>query len=275
MGKFDDTFKRLLDPDVIKDNIEQGRINWLKEEKENKNNFSYWAPKLGSLIGPYVVFALPDWFLDAYTSGDINDKQKITDYFAENITPIIQGMFPEGECFMKNGCFSNKFSFDQNCHIVGLSNENIVEHMLNIEYDALMYETNGDLEVVFRPYISAPENCPTMYGGMPFRVELRAFYDFDNKKYLYDEFYWNWDYCHSKLDEVDNVVYEKEYERVYKEFEQQRESIKKYLEENLDKIELTGQWSVDVMVGPDGKYHVIDMATADRSAYWNRHKFEN
>lgn len=261
-------FKRLFDPEKIEEQIRVGHENWLREEKENPNNFSYWAPKLGPLVGQYILFMLPDWFLDAYTSGNIADRDKISTYVGEHITPIVQQAFPTGECFMKNGCYSGKFSFDKSCHLTDLSNESIVEHLLSLEYDALMYETYGDLELVFRPYIHPKQNTPTIYGGMPLRVELRAFYDFDKRKYMYDEFYWDWDYCHDKLDEHDKRVFEQSYDSIKLEFEKNRNQIKKFLKESLKDVELTGKWSVDVLVGPKGNYHIIDMAIAERSAYW-------
>lgn len=263
------TFKRLFDPEKMEEQIRIGHENWLREEKENPNNFSYWSLPMSKLLDPFIVFKLPDWMLDAYVSGDINDKDKISKYFEEHITPIVNGMFPDGECFMKNGCYSGKFSFDKSCHLSDLSNESIVEHFLSIEYDALMYETSGDLEVVFRAYIKPKDNCPTIYEGMPLRNELRAFYDFDNHKYLYDVFYWDWDYCHDRISDVEDLAtYEENYEEIEDQYKNSREDIEKYLEDVLKEIDLNGKWSVDVLIGPNDEYHIIDMAIAERSAYW-------
>ena len=41
LNEMEKTFKRLLDPEKVENGIEEGRKNWIKEEKENLNNFSY------------------------------------------------------------------------------------------------------------------------------------------------------------------------------------------------------------------------------------------
>lgn len=268
--KLEKTFKQLRDPEKIEKEIEQGRINWLKEEKENPNNFSYWNEKLAHLncIPMSIVFKLPDWMLDAYLTPE--DEQKVRDYFEKNIVPIVQQAFPSGECFMKNGCFSNKFDFSNACHLTDLSAKNIEDHFFNIENMALLNETNGDLEVVFREYIKADESTPTIYNGMPFRTELRAFYDFDKHEYLYDKFYWDWDYCHDYIHDIeDQATYEENYLSVLANYEENREFIKQFLEEKLIDVELTGKWSIDVLIDDDNNYWIIDMAIAERSAYWD------
>lgn len=270
LNEMEKTFKRLLDPEKVEKEMEEGRKNWLKEEKENPNNFSYWNEKLAHLdcVPMSIVFKLPDWMLDAYFTP--KDEDKVYDYFEKNIIPIVQQAFPSGECFMKNGCFSNKFDFSLACHLTDLSADNIMEHFLNIENMALLYETNGDLEVVFREYIKANEDTPTIYNGMPFRTELRAFYDFDKHEYLYDKFYWDWDYCHNKISNVDDqAIYEENYPTISANYFEHKECIKDFLTIKLADVELTGKWSVDVLVDDNGKYWIIDMAIAERSAYWD------
>lgn len=265
----DKTFKNLFDHETIEKQIEEGRKNWLKEEHENPNNFSYWNEKLAHLdcVPSSIVFKLPDWMLDAYLTP--KDEHKVRNYFEKNIVPIVQSAFPTGECFMKNGCFSNKFDFSNACQLKDLSADNIIEHFFNIENMALLNETSGDLEVVFREYIKAEDNTPTIYNGMPFRTELRAFYDFDKHEYLYDVFYWEWDYCNEYMPEEDKETYKKNYLPTLCDYEENREFIKQFLEEKLANVDLNGKWSVDVLVDDDNKYWIIDMAIAERSAYWD------
>lgn len=272
LNEMEKTFTRLLDKEKVEKQIEEGRKNWIKEEKENPNNFSYWFVRLAHLdcVPSSIVFKLPDWMLDAYLTPE--DEDKVYAYFEKNVIPIVQQAFPSGECFMKNGCFSNKFDFSSACHLTDLSTDNIIKHFFNIENMALLYETNGDLEVVFRQYIKANEKTPTIYNGMPFRTELRAFYDFDKHEYLYDVFYWDWDYCHDKMPERDMDTYEKNYYYVCSDYEENQDFIKHFLEEKLKDVDLKGKWSVDVLVDDDNNYWIIDMAIAERSAYWDPEK---
>lgn len=286
--EIEDTFKRLFDPEEMEEQIRRGHEIWLKEEKENPNNFSYWYDKIKHIPGvpKSIILKFPDWMLDALVSGNVTDRDMICRYFERYVTPIVINElgfkpFKNHTIFMKNGCFSDKFDFNNSCKIEEITTENIVNHFLNLEYDALMYETYGDLELVFREYIWATNDYldeaiyPTIYNGMPLRVELRAFYDFDKNEYLYDNFYWDWDYCYDNLPDEDKETFEKEYKNLYDKYLAERANIQKFLEENLKDVDLRGIWSVDVLVDANGNYRLIDMAIAERSAYWDINKLNH
>ena len=275
-------FGKLFDHEDMEERIRRGHEIWLREEKENPNNFSYWYDKIKHIPGvpKSIIFKFPDWMLDALTSGNIQDRDMIFEYFSRYVTPVVANElgfkpFKHNVVFMKNGCFSDKFDFSNSCKIEEITTESIVKHFLNLEYDALMFETYGDLELVFREYISAANDpldeaaYPTIYNGMPLRVELRAFYDFDKHEWLYDKFYWDWDYCYEKLPDEDKMVFEREYRNLHDNYLAERAGIRKFLEKHLEDVDLHGAWSVDILVDANSNYRLIDMAVAERSAYWD------
>lgn len=178
--------------------------------------------------------------------------------------------------FLKNSCFSNKFNFKDSCLIPEeWTVDVIVEHMIEIQMTSMAFDTGGLHQFLLREYIEPADECKTIYNGMPFRPEMRLFYDFTNHKRLYEVFYWNWNYCHPVI--VDNggddvEVYESEYNRIYRLYAERSHHFREVIDVTLEQVNgLEGIWSVDFIL-EDKRVWLIDMAVGANSAYYNPEK---
>lgn len=259
-------------------------VRYFRDTILNPNNFSYWFRKIRglrekSIVVPlsFVIF-VPDNVQISFFGEREGDMQRITDWFHECVEPVIKDNFAGKHIFMKNGCFSNKFEFDKSCHIFPNDDAvDIIRKMNNIMYTSLCYDTDGCGELVLRDWVNPSEDAKSIYQGMPFRPEMRVFYDFDKKKILYTVNYWDWDYCHDHICECcgertpDADVYEGEYAKEQRMVEVWGEQHLPLIEEALATVDMKGCWSVDFILDKD-RVILIDMALARQSAYWDEKK---
>jgi hypothetical protein len=265
--------KPILAP--TEEELEQGRKNWLEWEKNNPNNFSKWYNRfVGVLPTPFtVIVAAPEELLPHLVCENCETDIPVVEEWVETeVMPEIKRAFggiPD-KLFMKNGCFSNKFDFAKSCLLEQVGTKTIAKHIFNIEEAALCFDTCGDLEFVFREWIEPVPGTPCIYNGMPFRPEMRVFYDFDRKKVLYDKFYWDWEYCYPHMvGTEDEQEYSEAYPVVFDEYLARRTEILNELEKRLVHVEgMHGEWSIDILVNGD-KWWMIDAANAWESAYWD------
>lgn len=264
--------------------IEQGHRNWVKEEKENPNNFSFWFKEVLNGIGPKrfnkdfiipfsVVIECPEKLLGRFTCEVPGDYEEIINWIVKDVYPVVNDKFPEGQCFVKNGCFSNKFNFNASCFLQEISVIEIFKKLREISCEAMMLETGGNLEFVFRRFIEANDPYGHIYNGMPVRPETRVFYDFETKKVLYSVNYWDWDYCSQYWNDEDFAVMEKCKDKLNRFFELTKTALEEKVAKNFKYVKLAGQWSIDFM-WEYGKWYMIDMAIAQRSAYWDENKIK-
>lgn len=261
--------------------------DFVRSVMANSNNFSYWFPKIRSVRkhGIYVpksfVIFIPYNVYMAFMGECDGDKDRIVDWYDDCVYPMIENNFPEGEFFVKNGCFSNKFEFSRSCHILKTDiGEDIVRKISYMMYMSICHETKGYLELVLREWITPPEGTKTIYEGMPFRPEMRVFYDFNQKKVLYKVNYWDWDYCHDAIclscdgdKKPDADVYEQEYSSENEQVEVLGAKYMPVIEKALADVNLIGIWSVDFILEQD-RVILIDMALARMSAYWDESKIK-
>lgn len=254
-------------------------INWLSN---NPNNFSYWFPRIinlreyGISIPKSIILPVPENILNAFFMEHMpDDMERITKWVDMTIMPIISTTFAQKEVFVKNGCFSNKFSFDAACHIPANADLlKVTEHICRIQADSICFDTAGNLEIVLREWIEPEEGTRTIYNGMPFRSEMRLFYDFDRHRYLYDVNYWDWDNCHDYIcrNPEDAEVYEDDYQCIAEELDIRKNIHLTNIANALYSVNsLKGIWSVDFIL-TDDKCWLIDMAIAKQSAYWDESK---
>ena len=250
-----------------------------KIDRENPNNFSYWYPKVKDCGIPmaetkYYIFTEKEAIL--FYHNDISEenyleyKKKLTSLINKKLDEL--GIDRTKEYSIKNGCYSDKFC---NCNTLG---QNICERFLNIQNASLGLETGGFSEIVIRELIPA-KNSPTIYNGLPFRTEFRVFVDFDNNKLLYVVNYWDYDYCYSSLCKEDKLTFDKYYKNIEKDYIKNVNKVKELVIKKLfpynnqNKDSLSGKWSIDFLL-EDNKIYLIDMAVAERSAYWDPKKAE-
>lgn len=252
-------------------------VEWLRS---NKNNFSYWFPKIchcfdgndNIVVPKSLIIPIPENMLECFFGEKPDDYNIVSEWFNENIQKIREAFPDNTELFIKNGCFSGKFDFDNSCHIKNVNVETLVKNFMSLSMDSLCFDTGGNLELVIREYISPKEETPAIYNGMPFRPEIRLFYDFSKKQFCGESFYWDWDYCHNRICDMnynDGAIYEKNYDAVYSQYEQYRD---KWIPEiitilNNSEVDLSGVWSMDFILEEE-RAIMIDMAVGQDSAYY-------
>lgn len=103
-------------------------------------------------------------------------------------------------------------------------------------------------------------------------TEYRVFVDFDTKEILGASPYWRSDVMKNEFKKVsspqerhDYVVYKMHEDILNQRYHESVQTVLAELKKVIPRIELTGQWSVDVMRNGND-YYIIDMALAEHSA---------
>ena len=255
-------------------------------DREYPENFSNWYKHIEDFgyfrhaeIINNQIFSFDEYNLFRDDNKRVESIGKIKDV----IKPTIDLMKPAKDYNIKNGCFSNKFNFE-NCMV---TIDNIAEKLWNLNYDSQVYDTGGVTELVVREMIPYDMcNTPTIYNGMPLREELRVFYNMDTEEIEYMEDYWNYDYC---IDNIYNVTDKIIFNWFHNEsgnrktiHKEKLEELKQLVKDNIHTLKfddgLRGVWSIDFMCVDDIKEYqglwLIDMARGFRSAYWNIDKLK-
>lgn len=184
--------------------------------------------------------------------------------------------------FIKTGTYSSKYEF-RNAHIHNPKEINEMgEYFLFLNHltcsmasplnNRCFYGANTTNEWVVREYIKDKENNPTIYNGLPLHTEYRVFVDFDTKEILGASPYWRSDVMKNEFKKVsspqerhDYVVYKMHEDILNQRYHESVQTVLAELKKVIPRIELTGQWSIDVMRNGDD-YYIIDMALAEHSA---------
>jgi hypothetical protein len=238
-------------------------------DRKNPNALSNWYPRIKDAPGlktphtvtipvPIEVFAL---FADDRVNEGIND---IKAFLERDVIPQMRGLI---EWFMKNGCFSNKFDF-RDC----VTNElKILNDFISIQYASICIETGGASEINLRQVIPWYESrIATIYHGMPIRTEIRVFYDFSDRRVLYAANYWDYEYCRPNMyDRTDQIVFDAVTDEIAKGFEANWKRVSDATAAAMCDVDMSGKWSIDILIDDSGDLWLIDMAQAERSAYWS------
>lgn len=171
--------------------------------------------------------------------------------------------------FIKTGTFSSKFQFaNAKCS----EPRKMGEYFSVINNFAMEVGAGQTIDLVVREYIEDVENNPTIYNGMPLRTEFRVFVDFDEQKIIGVVPYWNPLVMKRALSmgisdsmEQDYQTYLKHEHKLFDEYNEYLPRVRKAIKDMLPKVELEGQYSVDVMKNGDELY-LIDLALMSESA---------
>ena len=266
-------------------NDEQLLLDGYNGLNENKNNFSYWFPKIkdcGIEIPKTFYAKVPiEVYKELLLSLDDNDlKLNNLQNFLSEITDkaIKDGFAYNSKVFVKNAVFSNKFDFSNSCKTY-LNKDELLKSILQITYDSEVCGATGENEIVIREFINYNEDkIATIYNGMPLRPEYRVFYNF-KKHYVVDIVdYWDYNYVYENLYNYnDRIVFKatkkerkEEWNKYYNQIKETCESYLKNVnsfEEDINNNIIHEIWSIDFMVAND-KIYLIDMALGYNSAYW-------
>ena len=261
---------------ILNYNPENDDFSLYETIKKNPDMFSKWFPKVkdcGIKVPKTAIIPVPeDVFYAFFHDNGKKDTKTIAKWVKESVMPVAKD-FP-WEIFIKNGVFSDKFTFSR-CHT---KNEfySIVSSVMDINYSSLCLETDGETELVIREYIGMDDEFSyKIYDGMPLRPEFRVFYDFDGRKILYVVNYWDYDYCHEAIerDETDGLVYNHAYGQINRFFMNHKDDVVNFVDGHMKNVDMNGIWSVDIMWAK-GEYWLIDMARGFRSAYYDPEKIK-
>ena len=275
-----------------------------KESLEDQNNFRNWFYKIKDggiqnskelkIPDSQSVDISLDWYMWLKSDNYSDEKIKeFNDYLLSKLS--LDG---NARYFMKTGNFSNKFDFSK-CVVSDL--DNIGRQFLDLFYASMCVGAIPQPTIVVREYVDTKSEL-SIYNGMPLRSEFRYFYDFDERQMIGVSKYWHdmemlslvdykmkeipsIQYVENLIDKLgesektidklrvgnmrDYIIYRKfneEYDSYYLE---NKERISNVLINNLNNVNLSGKWSIDVMV-EDGGLYVIDMALMRNSALVNR-----
>lgn len=189
------------------------------------------------------------------------------------------------EYFIKTGTYSSKFDF-RNAYVHGAKEvRELGEYLLFIHYQALqmasplctpcIYGMSTTNEWAVREFIPDHDGNPCIYKGLPLRTEYRIFADFDTDEILGISPYWRPDvmkhrFAHmndsdSPHQKHDYVIYLSHQKTLMGRYEANRDTVLHEFGKIVGNIDLSGQWSVDVMQD-GGDFYIIDMASARNSA---------
>lgn len=272
--------------------IQAAHDNFMSNQRNNPNNFSYWFPHVKGLINhgisipKSIIIPIPEEIYKAFFREHDGDDERIDKWVINQVLPIIETTpwLKNQKIFIKNGCFSNKFDFSNGCLITDPNDEEtLIKNICNIQFGSIMHETDGYLELILREFIEPSKaDTPTIYNGMPLRPEVRIFYDFDRHQYLYAVNYWDWEKCHDPICYGWNGGHSPDANTYEIAWPYLALATKQFLEKHLTIItealstvttltmpnDLPNIWSVDFIL-EDNRVWLIDMAQGWRSAYWN------
>ena len=218
----------------------------------NKTSMNYWYPKIKHLDVPMPKTEIPvtknirDWWslLDGEDPLSEDEKQSIRDAATK------VGGYP---VFMRSDLCSGKHSFEQTCFIQ--NEEDVIRHIWAIVDENCCCDCAME-SIVIREYIP-PAATFKAFRGLPIAMERRYFVR-DGEVVCHHP-YWIAD----AIRHPDKENWEELLERLNYETNYQIEWLTRYAEQIAR--ELGGDWSIDFMLGMDGKWYMIDMATAMQS----------
>lgn len=258
----------------------------------NPNAIGYWFPALAKAVSRQGFFRIPKTKILKvplpmlqltrlnYGSLTQGTMQVVDEYCFKAF-----GLDENKEYFVKTGTYSSKFDF-RNAHVHGAKEvRELGEYLLYIQHQACVaagplsspciYGMSTTNEWCVREYIKDREQNPCIYKGMPLHTEYRVFVDFDTDEILGIAPYWNPTIMKQRLghepdaDNPHNVhdytVFLMHEETLMRRYLENKGKVLEHIVKIVPEINLTGQWSIDIMQNGDD-FWVIDMALAANSA---------
>jgi hypothetical protein len=244
------------------------KVSEYNEQRATPENFSYWFPKIekcGMRMPESKFYIIPQGIY-VNSIDCIYDSKTPTELINWLTETVIPDMHPYKNYFLKNGTFSNKFDF-RDCVA---NRESIIKKYLSIQYGSCLLSAGGTTEIVLRKHIDYSEKKhATIYNGMPLRVEIRVFYDFDKHEVIYAANYWDYNYVAPHMyNRTDEIVFNHVRKEIENGFAAHRLKVEAEVAACMHNVSgLNGIWSVDIMVDDRDQYWLIDMARGENSAF--------
>lgn len=265
----------------------------------NPNSMGNWLPEIIPAVEKEGFFSIPntkivkvpitmlqltrlDYMSHTRTTLDIVDE------WAKRVFELDENK----HYFIKTGTYSSKFDF-RNAKITDPKEvSEIGEYLLFIHSDAIsmahydvhgigkpvIYGVSTTNEWVVREFIEDEDNEQfTIYHGLPLHTEYRVFVDFDSRKVLGIHAYWDSEVMKKRFGDApdantpdmihDYVTYTAQEDKLMQRFNENKDTVVQHIQSLLSDVNLHGQWSIDIMQNGN-KFWLIDMATADTSAFY-------
>lgn len=274
---------------------ENGYESCALSQREEQDAFSFWWPLVkdcGIRVPETVIIKVPEeldeegqkTFYRHFYMERPEDYPAIRKWVDDVVIPTLNASPLKGHLlFVKNSLYSNKFDA-RTCMPAPTPNA-LTDAIIGIQYSEYankMWGPYGDTEFVFRDRIlHMRKMVPCIYGGLPFRIEFRVFYDFDTHEVIFTANYWDYDYLYPHLyDRTDRIVFDAMRDEMQEKFEKYRGEVEALVAEHMKNVlGLSGPWSIDIMLNEGfstehfekpNEFWLIDMAVAERSAYWEK-----
>lgn len=260
---------------------------------QNRNSMGHWLPQLiRASIGqnyfniPKTTIAKLPITLLQLTKLEYSSINKTTRKILNSWTQQVFNL-TDGDYFIKTGTYSSKFDF-RNVRVNDPKEiAELGEYLLYIHgfanqfagplFNPCIYGMSTTTEWVVRDFIKSKEDAPTIYNGLPLHVEYRVFIDCDTHEILSIHPYWDPNGMKNHFSKYakggninhihDYIVFKSFEDKMIKKYEVNKNIILENLQPIVDKLDLTGQWSLDIM--DDGeKLWLIDMAVAEQSTFY-------
>ena len=264
----------------------------------NPNSMGHWLPQLIDAVKCQDYFKVPKTTLIKVplpllqlTRLEYQSHTPTTLKIVDEYCYKVFGLDESKTYFIRTGTASLKYDF-RNVKVSGakevheLGEYLLYNHFRGIEMagplsSPSIYGMQTTTEWAVREFIEPKEKLPEIYFGLPLRLEMRIFIDADEKKVLGIAPYWDpktmkhrfsMDNDFQNPDKIhDYAVYSAYESTLTKRYEEKKELVIQKVSELLPHLNLSGQWSLDVMyngINDDGSddVYLIDMALAESSA---------
>lgn len=261
----------------------------------NRNSMGNWLPQLVEACKGQDFFQIPATTIAKVPLSLLQlTRQEYTGLTPTTLAIVDQwahkafNLNDAKEYFIKTGTYSSKFDF-RNAHVHGEKEvQELGEYLLYIHYQALqmasplctpcVYGVSTTNEWVVREFIPDKEGNPCIYEGLPLHTEYRVFVDCDSKEVLGIAPYWEPETMKHRFGHQkdandpqkvhDYIIYKAHEETLMGRFEENKDWVVDHIKEILKGLNLTGQWSIDVMQNGD-EFWIIDMAVAESSYFYD------
>ena len=258
----------------------------------NPNSMGYWLPKMVDAIEQQDFFKIPETTIIKVPMNLLQltrcEYMELTQTTFDIVNEFCKKVFSlneEKEYFIKTGTYSSKFDF-RNAKVTGAKEvRELGEYLLFIHFQAnqmaaslsspCIYGVSTTNEWVVREFVNDKENNPCIYKGLPLHTEYRVFVDFDEDKVIGINPYWDSKVMKQRFGHEedkdsphqihDYIIYCSHEEKLMKRYEENKDKIIQMVEEFLPNVNLSGQWSIDIMQNGED-FWFIDMALAQNSA---------
>lgn len=268
---------------------------------KNISSMGYWLPEMIKAIEKDGFFLIPSTTIVKvplpilqltrldYTSLNRNTLD-IVDLWAQKAFDLDTTR----HYFIKTGIFSSKFDFrnakitepkevlDIGEYLLFIHNQsvNMAAPDLSGKNRPAIYGAATTNEWVVREFIEDEDNEKfAIYNGLPLHTEYRVFVDFDTDEVLGIHPYWDptvMKHRFGHAQDLDNpnmihdyITYTAQEPKLMTRYNENKELVKNKVQAFIPNVELSGQWSIDIMQNGD-KFWFIDMATAETSAFYNK-----